>query len=72
LNSFERCRSIELRAVSDLIPFLKAKALDGRFVLTNKGRVSEFLQKTVGDALLNYEDGSCLSVEITTSARARP
>ncbi len=54
---------IEKKGLQDILPFLLDKAYEGRIVFTNKGNLSEELQKMAGDALFNCENGKLWSVE---------
>jgi hypothetical protein len=64
MNAFNHACLVETRAMEDIVPFLKRISLDGRYVLTNKGNLSQELQKMVGDAVLNSHDGRIWGVEI--------
>lgn len=65
MDSFTECQSIEIQGLADVLPFIRGNAMDGRFVLTDKGRLSEFLQREVGDILLNEQrNGELFSVEL--------
>jgi len=52
-NAFADACTVEAAGVKDIVTFLETQAHHGRFVLTNKGRLAESLQKTVGDAAVN-------------------
>ena len=54
-KAFEQCRCVEQRAMNDLESFFRQMSWDGRFVITDKGRLSYKLQKTVGDVLINSQ-----------------
>jgi hypothetical protein len=56
MNAFSECRKIELAGMRELEIFFGEQSDNGRFVLTNKGRLSKFLQETVGDVLINNGD----------------
>ena len=58
----DACR-IEADGVDDLVRFLDQQSGTGRVVLTDKGRLSKFLQETVGDAVFNCRSGKLWSVE---------
>lgn len=62
-NAYQDACNVEAEGMADIIAFLESQSHHGRFVLTNKGRVSEFLQKTVGDALFNCHEGNIWAVE---------
>ncbi len=66
MSAFDECQGIGARGMADIISFLKANAQDGRFVLTDKGNLSEFLQTSVGDALLNCPQGKVWGIELKT------
>jgi hypothetical protein len=56
-----------------LLPFIKSRSQDGRFVLTNKGNQSRELQKSVGDLLFNDgKTGAVWTVEIKSEYTKRP
>ena len=63
-NAFDLACCVEDRALNDLMPFLEQKSFNGRFVLTSKGRLSKFLQKEIGDVVLNTSLKNVASVEI--------
>ncbi len=50
----------------ELLPLLNTKAFQGRFVITDKGNVSELLQKTVGDIIFNCANQETWSIEVKT------
>lgn len=64
MNAFDKAREVEEESMRILTPFLKKISLDGRFVLTTKGRLAKELQKTVGDALFNNQKGELRAIEI--------
>lgn len=64
MNSFEHCNGIGVQALKDIVPFLRARAHDSRFVTTDKGCLSELLQTSVGDVLLNTPDGKVWGLEL--------
>jgi hypothetical protein len=70
MNAFREAQKIEAKGLEELLPFLKQKAFEGRFVLTAKGELSKELQKTVGDVLLNKESDPerVWGIEIKTEA----
>src|SRR5262245_34199884 len=69
MNGFDLAKRVEVAGMADVVHFLRAKAKEGQFVLTDKGRLAEFLQTTVGDALLNVADGRVLGVELKSEER---
>lgn len=62
----DACR-IEQSAMPDLCDFLKNQSDNGQFILTAKGRLSEMLQRTIGDAVVNVKD-SIYGVEFKVEA----
>jgi hypothetical protein len=54
VSSFPQTQKLALRGLADIIPFIRSRATEGQFVLTDKGALSELLQRTAGDALLNH------------------
>lgn len=53
MNAFEECvLNVEQRSMEVLAPFLMRHA--SGVVYTNKGILSQFLQKTIGDAVFNH------------------
>jgi hypothetical protein len=71
MNGFDSARQVERRAVERLLPFLKERAYDGRFVLTNKGPLARHLQTTVGDVLLNSDPDQIWGIEIKAEEEER-
>jgi len=57
MSSFHDACKVEAKGVSDICRFLEQQCDCGRFVLTDKGRLSETLQRTVGDAVASKNDG---------------
>ena len=65
MSSFDECCDVERRAYEILTPWIEVHLAKGGLVFTNKGRLSEFLQRSVGDLLYNSrKDGSVRSIEI--------
>ena len=64
MSAFTKCKEIEARGLDDLLGFFKSTSFDGRFVLTDKGRLSEFLQREVGDVLITRKTGNTVAVEV--------
>lgn len=64
MNAFEQCKAIEIRALNDIIPFIRNQAWEGRFVITDKGPMAKFLQETVGDLMMNCPKGKIWGVEL--------
>jgi len=54
---------IEKKGLIDLMPFL-FKTFNGRIVMTNKGRLSKFMQGNYGDVFVNDNKGNFLAIEI--------
>lgn len=67
MNSFDLARTIEARSLAVLEPFIAER--HGRFVLTDKGALSAFLQREVGDLLFNDRKGRVVSVELKAETR---
>jgi len=63
----DACR-IEAEGIPDLVSFLEQQSDSGRFVLTAKGRLSEKLQKSVGDAIANV-NSQVISVEFKNEVK---
>lgn len=49
--------------MKDLIPFIRDRSMQGQFVVTNKGNLSQFLQKVVGDVISNTPAGKVIGIE---------
>lgn len=62
MNSFERCSQLAARSLADLHPFLEET--QGRYVLTDKGRLSRVFQETFGDLIFNSANGTMHTVEL--------
>lgn len=60
-NGYDSSRLVEARSLALLGPFLRD--LDGRYVLTDKGRLSKALQERFGDLLFNDRSGRLWGVE---------
>lgn len=67
MNAFERCSMLAARSLCDLRPFLLET--QGRYVLTDKGRLSRVFQATFGDLIFNSRDGGLYTVELKAEAR---
>jgi hypothetical protein len=61
MNGFDKARLVEARSMLLLQPFLDD--LNGKYVLTNKGRLAKHLQETFGDLLFNDRRGRIWAVE---------
>jgi hypothetical protein len=57
MSAFKEACEVETEAMKDVVPFLHAHSHKGRFVLTNKGRLSKELQKQYGDAMAETSVG---------------
>ena len=66
----ESCR-VGADGVKELLPLLERESFQGRFVITDKGNISEFLQKSVGDVIFNSKNQSIWSIEIKTERENR-
>jgi hypothetical protein len=56
VNAFEDARCVEREIMKLVLPFIGERAMDGRFVVTDKGRLSKELQALAGDVLFNRID----------------
>ncbi len=63
VNAFEECRSIEARSFEILRAWFDTHTDDGRYVLTDKGRLARFVQQTMGDVILQRH-GAMWCVEV--------
>lgn len=63
-NAFFEASKVESRSREILHPFIEQRAMNGQYVTTDKGRLSKELQKTIGDVLMNTNDGRISAVEI--------
>ena len=66
MDDVYQCFDIGQRGVIKLLPFIKQKVKDNQFVLTDKGNLSEFLQKTVGDIIFNCTNDKIWTIEVKT------
>jgi len=64
MNAFDSAREVEARSLEILTPFIESRSFDGRFVLIEKGRLAQELQRTIGDAVLTAHNGNFYAVEI--------
>lgn len=62
-NSFYANQEVERESMRILWPFLEAKSADGRFVLTEKGRLGRELQRAYGDVFMQTGAGAICAVE---------
>lgn len=69
MNAFTDAREVELAGKDDLLRFLEMQAGSGRVVLTDKGPLSQFLQETVGDAVMNDRQMTTWGVEFKIEDR---
>jgi hypothetical protein len=70
-NAFESARLIEAESRRIIEPMLELHT-DGRFVYTDKGRLSRQFQKEFGDVLINMKDsGEMLSIEFKAERKSR-
>ncbi len=63
-NAFDSARGVEARSLTTLLPYLRERAFDGQLVFVSTGTLSRYLQRTVGDVLINLGDRSMWSIEI--------
>lgn len=70
MNAFENASLVETRGMARLMPYLQEQAHGNAVILTAKGRLSRFLQETIGDAVFAaLSDKSLVSVEIKVEER---
>lgn len=69
MNAFKQASTVEVRSWEILEPYIERHSLNGRFVTTDKGRLSRELQKTVGDVLLNNDKGEIVAIELKAEER---
>lgn len=62
LSPFDKCSLLAARSLAELEPFLRET--QGRYVLTDKGRLSRVFQETFGDLIFNSNDGAMYTVEL--------
>lgn len=67
MSAFHECSKLAARSLAELEPFFEQTGK--RWVLTDKGRLGEFLQRTVGDVILNDQAGRMWTVEMKAEAR---
>lgn len=68
MNAFAQCSLLAARSLRDLHPFLVET--QGRYVLTDKGRLSRLFQETFGDLIFNSQDGAMHTVELKADGTA--
>jgi hypothetical protein len=68
-NGFQEASKVGNQGVLELLPLIDQEAFQGRFILTDKGNISEFLQRSVGDVLINCKNQKVWSIEIKTEKK---
>lgn len=63
MSGFTLANKVEAAGMALLLPYLEETA-DGRVVVTNKGVLARYVQREIGDAILNDRAGRMWSVEI--------
>lgn len=63
MNAFDAAKSIELRSLQVLLPFIEENS-GGRFVVTDKGPLAKAFQEQCGDVLFNSASGRLYGVEL--------
>jgi hypothetical protein len=64
-NAFTDAQEVERTSLAQLEPFLKRISVDGRWVKTDKGRLSRELQASYGDAFSNVKPhGDITAIEV--------
>jgi hypothetical protein len=58
MNAFVQASLVEQQALDALMPIIRQRSEDGRFVLIQRGPRAQELQRTVGDFILTREDKS--------------
>lgn len=66
-NAFKEASIVGSSGVEELLPLLEKASF--RYVTTDKGALSEFLQKSAGDVIFNCQKKNVWTVEIKTEAR---
>lgn len=61
MTSFEKAKNVELRSMQILTRFLDER--ENKWVATNKGPLSRFLQQVLGDFIINTAKQECWTVE---------
>ena len=70
MNAFDEASKVADRAIDlYLHPFIRARAKEGHFVTTDKGRLSQELQKKYGDLFFNAPDDRLYAVEFKAEQR---
>jgi len=70
-SAFDDACTVEARSRAILEPFIHQVSLNGRYVTTDKGRLARELQKTVGDVLINTQNGGVYAIEIKAEESRR-
>lgn len=68
MNSFDQCSTVAAKSLAMLHPFLEET--QGRYVVTDKGRLAPYLQSVVGDLIFNDRAGRMWTVELKADATA--
>lgn len=63
MNAFDAAKSVELRSLQILLPFIEENS-GGRFVVTDKGPLAKAFQEQCGDVLFNSASGRLYGVEL--------
>lgn len=66
MSAFTECQDIGQQGLERLLPLIQAKSHKGQFVVTSKGPLAPYLQKSVGDVLLNTDSETLYSIEVKT------
>lgn len=70
MSSFQDSRGTEIRGLNDVLSFIKLRAFEGRYVCTDKGTLSEFLQAECGDIMAEMgateQDRRLYAIELKT------
>lgn len=67
-TAYDQCCRVEQSGLPRVLAWLEAQSDGGRLVLTNKGPLSQFLQETVGDAVVQAQ-GSAWGCEFKVEQR---
>lgn len=67
MSAFQQCRQLEAKSLTDLHLFLEET--HGRYVLTDKGRLSRMFQKKFGDLIFNNAEGRMFTVELKSERK---
>lgn len=68
-NGFHEASKVGDEGVRELLPLLDQHSFNGRFLVTDKGPLSEFLQKSVGDVIINCKNKKVWTFEIKTERK---